>query len=118
MSDPSANQRLNFNWGESPSPALERLVITDGSTAACQTLFCRAPTRQRSNLAASLGCEFLEDGAVEVNDLGQTSCAGVYAIGDMARTATNTFARHHIATSAAAGHLAGVVIDQDLLYND
>jgi thioredoxin reductase len=50
---------------QGPSPALERLVFGDGSTAACQALFCRAPTRQRSGLAASLDCRFLDDGAVD-----------------------------------------------------
>jgi thioredoxin reductase len=72
---------------DGPGAALERLVFTDESTAPCQSLFCFAPTRQRSDLAARLGCRLLDDGKVEVNQFGQTTRAGVYAVGDMARTA-------------------------------
>ena len=102
---------------EGPGTSLERLVFTDGSTAACQALFVRAPTRQRSDLAARLGCRLLDDGAVEVNEFGQTTRPGAYAVGDMARTAANPFATH-IVTAAAEGAVAAVVIDQELLYND
>lgn len=103
---------------EGPGTSLERLVFTDGSTAGCQALFCRPPNRQRSDLAASLGCRLLEDGAVEVNEFGQTTQPGVYAVGDMARTAGNPFAGHQVILAAAQGAGAGIVIDQELLYND
>lgn len=103
---------------EGAGTSLERLVFTDGSTTACQALFCRAPNRQRSDLAASLGCQLLEDGAVEVNEFGQTTRPGVYAVGDMARTAGNPFAGHQVILAAANGVAAGIVIDQELLYND
>ena len=72
----------------------------------------------RSDLAATLGCRLLEDGAVEVNDFGQTTRPGIYAIGDMARTATNPFAGHQVIIAAAGGTAAAIVIDQELLYND
>jgi thioredoxin reductase len=97
---------------------LEYLTLSDGSTAGCEALFCRAPARQRSTLAATLGCRLLSDGAVEVNDLGQTTRQGVYAVGDMARTTNNMYARHHVATATAAGTVAAVVLDQDLLYHE
>ena len=103
---------------EGPGTALERLVFADGSTATCETLYCHAPTRQRSDLAATLGCRLLEDGAVEVNDFGQTTRPGIYAIGDTARTATNPFAGHQVIIAAAGGTAAAIVIDQELLYND
>ncbi len=103
---------------EGPGMSLERLVFTDGGTAACQGLFCHAPTRQRSGLAGRLGCRLLEDGAVEVNEFGQTTRPGVYAIGDMARTASNPFAGHQLIAAAAEGVAAAIVIDQELLYSD
>lgn len=103
---------------EGPGALLERLVFTDGSTAACQALFCRAPTRQRSGLAARLGCRLLDDGKVEVNEFGQTTRPGVYAVGDMARTAANPFTAQQLVTAAAQGVTAAVIIDQELLYND
>ena len=103
---------------EGPGTSLERLVFTDGGTAACQALYCFAPTRQRSDLAARLGCRLLDDGAVEVNEFGQTTRPGVFAIGDMARRAAFPFAARQVITAAAQGITAAVVIDQELLYND
>jgi pyridine nucleotide-disulfide oxidoreductase len=81
--------------------SLERLVFTDGSTAPCQVLYCHAPTRQRSNLAAQLGCRFLDDGSVEVNEFGQTSRPGVFAVGDMARQAARSARPHVLAEQQA-----------------
>jgi thioredoxin reductase len=103
---------------DGPGASLKRLVFTDDSTAACQALFCRAPTRQRSDLAARLGCRVLDDGKVEVNEFGQTTRPGVYAVGDMARTAANPFTAQQLVTAAAEGVIAAEVIDQELLYND
>lgn len=103
---------------EGPGTSLELLVFTDGSTAACQALFCRAPTRQRSDLAARLGCQLLDDGKVEVNEFGQTTRPGVYAVGDMARTAANPLTPQQVVIAAAEGFVAAEVIDQELLYND
>ena len=98
--------------------ALERLIFTDGSTATCQALFCHAPTRQRSDLAARLGCRLLDDGAVEVNEFAQTTQPGIFAIGDMARTVALPFTPRQVIMAAAQGTVAAVVIDQELLYND
>jgi thioredoxin reductase len=103
---------------EGAGAALERLIFTDGSTAECQALFCHAPTRQRSDFAARLGCRLLDDGAVEVNEFGQTTRPGVFAIGDMARTAALPFTPRQVIVAAAQGTVAAVVIDQELLYND
>ncbi len=103
---------------EGPGTSLERLVFTDGSTAACQALFCRSRTRQRSDLAARLGCRLLADGAVEVNEFGQTTVPGVYAVGDMARRNGFPLPANQVVIAAAQGVVSGVVIDQELLYND
>lgn len=103
---------------DGPGTSLERLVFTDGSTAACQALYCHAPTRQRSDLAARLGCRLLDDGAVEVSEFAQTTRPGVFAIGDMARQAAFPFPARQAIMAAAQGVLAAVVIDQELLYND
>ncbi len=51
----------------------------------------RAESRQRtrdllvprSGLAQRLGCTLMDDGAVQVIELGQTTVPGVYAAGDM-----------------------------------
>jgi thioredoxin reductase len=103
---------------EGPGTSLERLKLTDGSTVACQALFCHPPTRQRSDLPTQLGCQLLGDGAVEVNAYAQTSQPGIYAVGDMAHPADSLLPGHSIAQAVAKGQIAAMVIDQELLYND
>lgn len=101
-----------------PGTALEQLVFTDGSSAACQTLFCHPPFHQRSDLAVQLGCRVLQDGAVEVDDYGQTSQPGVYAVGDMAHRPGQPVATSGVAVSAASGVVAAMAVDQELLYHE
>ena len=80
-------------------------MFADGSTLARDVPFCHPPACQASDLAASLGCELLPDGSVEVDTLGRTSVPGVYAAGDMARCGAAD--RQHRVPVAAA--------DQELL---
>lgn len=64
---------------EAREQEIERLIFSDGSQLRCTALFLHPSSRQRSDLAATLGCEFLEDGAVAVDDLHHTSVPGVFA---------------------------------------
>lgn len=64
------------------------------------------PVRQRSDLPTQLGCRILDDGAVEINDLGQISVPGVYAAGDMARRRALPLAGAQVILAAAEGTLA------------
>src|SRR6266542_4767980 len=64
---------------------LDRVVFASGAPLPRRAAFLHPPTRQRSDLPVQLGCRLLEDGSVEVSDLGQTSGPGVFAAGDMAR---------------------------------
>lgn len=96
--------------------SLERLTFADGSELARSALFVHAPVRQRSTLPAQLGCRLLDDGAVEINDLGQTTVGGVYAAGDMARRPTMPLAGAQVVIAAAEGTTAAIVLDQELLY--
>jgi thioredoxin reductase len=100
--------------GEDDSP--QSLVFADGSRLVRSALFVHGHVRQRSDLAIQLGCRILDDGAVEINDLGQTSTPGVYAAGDMARRPTLPLAGAQVIIAAAEGTVAAVVIDQELLY--
>jgi thioredoxin reductase len=93
---------------------LERVVFTDGSTLVRDVLFCHPPTCQGSDLAASLGCDLLPDGSVEVDTLGRTSVPGVSAAGDMARCG-DADRQHRVPVAAAAGVTAAVAVDQELL---
>ena len=103
---------------EGAGDSLQWLVFADGSRLARSALFVHGHVRQRSDLAAQLGCRILDDGAVEINDLGQTSTPGVYAAGDMARRPALPVAGAQVILAAAEGTLAAVVIDQELLFTE
>jgi thioredoxin reductase len=96
--------------------SLQWLDFADGSRLARSALFVHAPVRQRSDLPMQLGCRILDDGAVEINDLGQTSVPGAYAAGDMARRPALPLSGAQVILAAAEGTLAAIVIDQELLF--
>jgi thioredoxin reductase len=102
---------------EGDGDSLQALVFEDGSRLARSALFVHGHVRQRSDLATQLGCRILEDGAVEINDLGQTSVPGVYAAGDMARRPSLPLAGAQVIIAAAEGTVAAVVIDMELLFD-
>jgi thioredoxin reductase len=95
-----------------------RLSLSPGWTLERRALFVHPPFRQRSDLAARLGCAVLEDGAVQVSELGQTTVPGVYAAGDMCRTPAMPSPAAQVIMAAAAGARAAVVIDQEMLFTD
>lgn len=94
------------------------LTFASDETLPCDVVFVAAPFRQRSDLAARLGCAFFEDGTVEVDDFGQTTVSGVYAAGDMARRAAFPGPLAQLMFAAAAGQLAAVSIDRELMAAD
>ena len=61
-----------------------------------------------NGLARELGCEFTEDGRVEVNDSGRTSVGGVYAVGDLVP------GHNQIPVAMGQGAKAGIDIHYDL----
>jgi thioredoxin reductase len=95
-----------------------RLHLAPGQTLERRALFIPPAPRQRSGLADKLGCTLLEDGAVQVNELGQTTVPGVYAAGDMCRTPAMPYPAAQVIMAAAQGARAAVVIDQELLFTD
>ncbi|MEN3616021.1 NAD(P)/FAD-dependent oxidoreductase [Plantactinospora sp. ZYX-F-223] len=103
---------------EATGDQLEQIVFESGPPLARDAVFVVNVPRQRSDLAARLGCASFADGSVEVNEFGRTSVPGVYAAGDMARRATVPMPLAAVITAAASGTVAGAVIDQDLLYVD
>lgn len=88
-----------------------RIVFHDGTALDRRALFVHPPLRQRSTLAKRLGCRLLDDEAVEVDDLQQTSVPGVFAAGDMARRQAMPTIGGQIGIAAAEGITAAVVID-------
>jgi thioredoxin reductase len=103
---------------EGTGDRLDQIVFEGGPPLAREAVFVVNVTRQRSGLAAGLGCASFADGCVEVNEFGQTSVPGVYAAGDMARRATVPVPQAAVIAAAASGTVAAAIIDQDLLSAD
>ena len=97
---------------------LRQVIFTDGMCLDRAGLFVHPPARQAAPFAASLGCDTLPDGVVAVDDVGRTSVPGVYAAGDMARRPAMPLPGQLVAVAAAAGTLAAVATDQELLLAD
>jgi thioredoxin reductase len=83
-------------------------LCTNGASTVNNT------TTQHSTLATDLGCRFLPDGAVEVDEFGRTSVPGVFAVGDMAHRATVPTSLSAVIVASAAGAVAACFIDQPL----
>ncbi|WP_102143042.1 NAD(P)/FAD-dependent oxidoreductase [Mycobacterium hubeiense] len=101
---------------EGEGDSLQWLTFADGSRLERSALFVHGHVRQSSELPTKLGCRILDDGAVEINDLGQTSVPGVYAAGDMARRPTMPVAGAQVILAAAEGTVAAGAIDLELLF--
>jgi thioredoxin reductase len=97
---------------------LRQVIFTDSRCLDRAGLFVHPPARQAAPFAASLGCDMLPDGVVAVDDLGRTSVPGVYAAGDMGRRPAMPLPGQLAAVAAAAGTLAAVAVDHELLLAD
>jgi len=97
---------------------LDRVVFATGAPLHRRAAFRHPPTSQRSDLPDQLGCRLLEDGSVEVSDLGQTSVPGVFAAGDMARRPSMPLPGAQVVIAAAAVAIAAVAVDQELAMRD
>ncbi|MFB4279866.1 NAD(P)/FAD-dependent oxidoreductase [Nonomuraea sp. MTCD27] len=103
---------------EATGDRLDQIVFESGPPLARAAVFVVNVPRQRSGLAALLGCASFPDGCVEVDEFGRTSVPGVYAAGDMARRATVPVPLAAVVSAAASGTVAGAVLDQDLVSAD
>jgi thioredoxin reductase len=86
---------------------LRRIVFADGTSLERDALFFRAPTAQRCDLAARLGCLFTTKGAVKTGRLAATG-NGLYVAGDAAREV------HFVTVAAAEGLKAAYAIHREL----
>jgi thioredoxin reductase len=98
--------------------ALDRIEFAAGDPLPREAAFTSFGFRQRSSLPARLGCHRFDDDAIEVDDFGRTSVAGVFAAGDLARRESMPMPFAALSTAAAAGTIAGAAIDQELLTAD
>ncbi|MFC4139984.1 MULTISPECIES: NAD(P)/FAD-dependent oxidoreductase [unclassified Microbacterium] len=92
------------------------LVRTDTDESQVAGVFVASGSlRQRAPFAETLGLRMLDSGAIEVDDFGRTSVAGVSAAGDLAHRAALPGPMASVIAAAAAGQLAAVGVVQSLL---
>jgi len=96
-----------------PAPAMEAVVLADGRAVSIDAAFIATELTPGSPLAHQLGCEFDEGPLgqyVRTNQFQETTVAGVYAAGDMARQP------HNATWAASDGVSAGVFAHQSLVF--
>lgn len=91
------------------------LRLLDGRTERVAGVFTVAASTQRAPFAAQLGCGMLPGGGVEIDPLGRTTVAGVYAAGDMAHLAAVPGPMVSLAAAIASGQLAGASAVRDAI---
>lgn len=64
---------------------LERIVFENEETLDCRALFFKGAEHQRSDLAAKLGCDFTQRGAVRTGEYEATAVPGLFVAGDASR---------------------------------
>ena len=97
---------------EGAGDQLARIVLDDGCVLERAALFFSTGQRQRSGLAAMLGCRFTEAGAVATGDSEATDVPGLFVAGDASRDA------QLVIVAAAEGALAAVAINTLLTRRD
>ncbi len=95
--------------GESGHVAGVRLA--DGRFIPCQAIFVKPTVQQHTHLAREIGCDFDENGYVQVDMLGRTNVPKVYAAGDMVSP------MHQLIVAAASGTVAGSGINMDITFS-
>jgi thioredoxin reductase len=99
--------RLEGNDGQ-----LERVVFESGDPFPCRGLFFTTGQRQRSSIAADLGCVFTEKGTVRTGRRETTNVPGLFVAGDASK------ATQFVVVAAAEGAEAAVEINQSLEEED
>lgn len=87
---------------------LERAVFSDGKIIECDALFFHLGQKQRSTLAAQLGCEVSNEEGVQAGNRCETNVPGLYIAGDATRDV------QQVIVAAAEGAMAAFAINMAL----
>ena len=88
---------------------LRQVVFENGEVYALTALFARVSFRQHCPLPEALGCQLTDAGHIRVDEMQQTTVAGVFAAGD------NTTGFRAVSIATAAGSKAGAMINHHLI---
>ena len=84
------------------------LEFADGQRREYAGGFAVYGTEYNNELAAELGCDLADDGAIEVDENRETSVSGVYAVGDV------THGQNQTPIAIGDGAYAGIALHKDL----
>lgn len=91
---------------------LERIIFANGDALPRRGMFFNTGQDQRCDLAAKLGCEFTERGAVHTGEYEMTKVPGLFVAGDASR------AVQLVIVAAAEGAEAAFAINKALIKED
>lgn len=89
-------------------PWLGGLTFADGNEREYDGGFAVYGREYNTELAVELGCELQDDGAIAVDENGETSVEGAYAVGDV------THGQNQTPLAMADGAQAGIALHKDL----
>ncbi|SDR35645.1 NAD(P)/FAD-dependent oxidoreductase [Natronobacterium texcoconense] len=92
----------------SERPWLGGLSFGDGTERDYLGGFAMYGTAYNADLAAELGCDLTDDGAIDVDERRETSVDGAYAVGDV------THGQNQTTIAIGDGAYAGLVVHKDL----
>ena len=87
---------------------VKSVVFADQSRIAFDAVYASVPFTQHSEIPATLGCAFTEQGHICVDASCRTTVGGVYACGD------NSGMMRSVANGVYTGNLAGAMINKEL----
>ncbi|MBI0397170.1 NAD(P)/FAD-dependent oxidoreductase [Cyclobacterium marinum] len=87
---------------------LKNIRFKDGAVEAFDAAYASIPFESNTIIPNELGCQFTEQGYIEVDEMGKTTVDGVFACGDC-----STMMRS-LATAVYKGNIAGVFINHEL----
>lgn len=97
---------------EGSNGQLERIVFNNGDVLSRRGMFFNTGQEQRCDLAAKLGCEYTERGAIRTGDYETTNVPGLFVAGDASRAVQLAI------VAAAEGAEAAFAINKQLIKED
>ncbi len=91
---------------------LTHLKFKDGSSHQLAAAYARGELQQNTEIVANFNLQLTAQGHIQVDQLKQTSLHGVYAAGDC------TTMMRSVAEAVAAGNMAGVAVNKELIYEE
>ncbi|HCZ34918.1 MAG TPA: pyridine nucleotide-disulfide oxidoreductase [Cytophagales bacterium] len=87
---------------------IKQLIIKNGERVSVDALFVKPNSTQHCTIPEKLGCKLTEHGFLQVDEMQNTTVAGIYAAGD------NCTMIRSVAMAIAAGNKAGAIINMEL----